>query len=339
MKSGVLLVVAVLTGSNLAHGQMSKEGASKAACDAALAKPFTAPPLDAQFKLDCDSSAFYFGIGRPVDYTAARLCAYVERANPRPSIGDMFYGPGVLSLIYANGQGVAPDFALALRFTCEDDWAAPAELEGRLDILRQDIAVGAVRKFDLCDTATSGLSEGACADIDSRLSQARRRQKVQLIADQLPASAQPAFRALQSAEDAFDDLRSRHEVDLSGTGRAAFVLIERDKLRDQFLINLQRVAARRFTSPVPLKTADRSLNAAYRELKSSMPAKEMSDSPDYGTLGFDGVRQTQRAWLALRDAWVAFATALHGAAAPDQVAAVITEQRAHQLKSLQLRSR
>ncbi len=313
------------------------EARNKAVCDPVLAKPFTAPALDLRLKPDCDSTASYFGIGRPLDYEAARRCAYVERANPRPSIGDMFYGPGVLSMIYANGQGVAPDFALAMRFTCEDDWAAPAELEDRLGILKQDIATGKVHKFDLCDTATSGLSEGFCADIDARLNQVHRQQKIQGIAGKLPPSAQPAFHALQAAEDAFDDLRSSHEVDLSGTGRAAFELEEQDKLRDQFLINLQRLTAPTYTSPVPLKTADANLNAAYQALKASMPPKELTgEFTTYGTLGFDGVQKTQRAWLTLRDAWVAFATALHGVATPDQVAAVITEQRAHQLKSLRL---
>jgi uncharacterized protein YecT (DUF1311 family) len=227
---------------------------------------------------------------------------------------------------------------MARRLVCESDWAAPAETEGRLDILAQDEKTGKAQPFDLCETATSGLSEGWCASIDSRLNQARRQQKVQSLADKLPPATLPIFHALQVAEDAFDDLRSSHEVDLSGTGRAAFELEEQDKLRDQFLINLQRVTAPTYTSPVPLKTADANLNAAYQALKASMPPKELTGemSTSYGTLGFDGVQKTQRAWLTLRDAWVAFATALHRAATPDQVAAVITEQRAHQLRSLHL---
>jgi uncharacterized protein YecT (DUF1311 family) len=314
------------------------EARNKAVCGPVLAKPFTAPALDLRLKPDCDSTAFYFGIGRPVDYDAARRCAWVERAHPDPTVSNIFAGPGVLSMIYANGKGVPPDFAMARRLVCESDWAAPAETEGRLDILANDEKVGKVQPFDLCDTATSGLSEGWCASIDTRLSQTRRQESIDLIGDKLPASAQPAFHALRAAEDTFDDLRSSHEVDLSGTGRAAFELEEQDKLRDQFLINLQRVTAPTFTSPVPLKTADGNLNVAYHALKASMPPKELTGemSTSYGTLGFDGVQKTQRAWLTLRDAWVAFATALHGAATPDQVAAVITEQRAHQLKSLRL---
>ena len=181
------------------------------------------PPAEPSgtFKPDCDSAAYYFGIGRPVDYAAARQCAYVERAHSDANNPDIFAGPGVLSMIYANGHGVKPDLELAKRFTCEG-WAAPAELEGRLDILDNDRKTNTVAKFDLCETATSGFSEGWCANIDSRLNQVRRAKNIKLIVDKLPASALPAFHALQSAENDFDDLRSGNEVDLSGTGRAAF---------------------------------------------------------------------------------------------------------------------
>ena len=48
------------------------------------------------------------------------------------------------------------------------------------------------------------------------------------------------------------------------------------------------------------------------------------------------MQKTQRAWLTLRDAWVGFAQAIQAPATSAQVAAVITEQRAHQLKSLNL---
>ena len=67
-----------------------------------------------------------------------------------------------------------------------------------------------------------------------------------------------------------------------------------------------------------------------------MPPKEFSASIIYGTLGFEGVQKTQRACLTLRDAWVGFAQAIQAPATSAQVAAVITEQRAHQLKSLNL---
>jgi hypothetical protein len=317
---------------------MEKEGASKSTCDAILSKPLSPEPsLDPAFTPNCDSTSYYFGIGRPIDFVAARKCAWVERAHPSTSQADMFYGPGILSMIYANGQGIKPDIPLATRFTCEDGWSAPAELSARLAILKQDEDSQKPRTFDLCDTATSGLSEGTCASIDMRLHEVHRLDTLRLFSDTLSPEALQSFRALQSAEDTFDQLRSENEVDLSGTGRAAFELMEQDKLRDQFIINLKRFSAPSITSPVPLPAADRRLNTAYQRVRQALhPTQEQSNastSPD-GTISFDGVQKTQRAWLALRDSWVTFAKASHSQATPDQVAAILTVQRAHQLESL-----
>jgi hypothetical protein len=338
MRSRLLLPLLILAAVPSASAQMEREGASKTTCEAILAKPLTpAPKLDPAFKSDCDSTSFYFGIGRDKDYTAARQCAFVERDHPRPSMGDMFYGPGILSMIYANGQGTRRDITLARRFTCEEGWAAPAELDDRLALLNQIASSAKPPHFDLCATATSGLSMGTCASIDSRLNEARRLETLHIFADMLPPEVLPSFHALQTAEATFDDLRSSNEVDLSGTGRAAFELMEQDKLRDQFLINLKRIDAPTYDSPVPLPTADRELNAAYQRLRQTLPAteKQAYDASNIaGTVSFDGVQKTQRAWLTLRDAWVAYAAALHSTATPDQVAAVITMQRVHQLKSL-----
>lgn len=329
---GLLLLITLST----ANAQMEKQGASKTTCDAILAKPFNIT-ADPAINPDCDSTSYYFGIGRPRDFIAARKCAYVEHAYPKLSQANMFYGPGILSMLYANGQGVPPDFSLATRFTCEVNWASPAELEARLAILKHDDATHKVHTLDLCQTAASGLSEGTCASIETRLHEVRRLETLHIFSDTLPPPALHAFRTLQAAEDAFDDLRSSNEVDLSGTGRAAFELMERDKLREQFLINLKRFNAKTIDSPVPLATADRELNASFDNLKHHLPPSgqqaSANTSPD-GTINFDGIQKTQQAWLTLRKAWIDFATASHATATPDQVAAIITMQRVHQLQSL-----
>jgi uncharacterized protein YecT (DUF1311 family) len=297
------------------------------------------PPAETTgtFKTDCDSAAFYFGIGRPRDFVAARKCAYVERGHTSVVDANPFAGPGALSMLYANGEGTPRNIELARRFTCENGWAAPAELAIRLDELAKIETSAHPIHFDLCDTATSGLSEGWCASINSCLQEVRRLEALHTFTDTLSPDALPAFRKLQGAEDAFDELRSGNEVDLSGTGRAAFELEEQDKLRDQFLINLKRFSAPHVVSPVPLPSADRQLNAAYQRLQQSLPSREQqARDPDSmaGTINFDGVQKTQRAWLDLRSAWIAFAKVTHSTASPNQVAAILTMQRVHQQQSL-----
>jgi len=297
------------------------------------------PPAETTdtFKPDCDSAAFYFGIGRPRDFVAARKCAYAERGRTSAVDSNPFAGPGVLSMVYANGEGTPRNIELARRFTCESGWAAPAELAIRLDELVKIESSAHPIHFDLCDTATSGLSEGWCASIDSRLQQVHRLEAIHAFSDKLSPDALPTFRKLQAAEDAFDELRSSNEVDLSGTGRAAFELEELNKLRDQFLMNLNRFSATHVVSPVPLASADRQLNAAYQRLKESLPATQ-DQAQAYispaGTINFNGVQKTQRAWLNLRTAWTAFAIGSHSTATPDQAAAILTMQRVHQLQSL-----
>jgi uncharacterized protein YecT (DUF1311 family) len=337
MRARSILTLLGLLALSTAQAQMEREGDSKATCDAILARPLTPEPvLDPAFPPTCDSTSYYFGIGRPRDFVAARKCALVERVHPDDADSSIFHGSGILSMLYANGEGTKLDVSLARRFTCEAG-GAPAELDIRLDLLNKIASSPKPTHFDLCDTATSGFSEGWCASIDSRLHQARRLETLHLFAEKLPLEALPAFRALQSAEDNFEQLRSSNEVDLSGTGRAAFELMEQDKLRDQFLINLKRVSAPTVSSPVPLPAADRRLNTDYQRVRQALAPNEeqsnTSNSPD-GTINFDGVQKTQRAWLALRDAWIAFAKTSHSQANPDQVAAILTVQRAHQLESL-----
>lgn len=309
------------------QAQMQREAANKATCDAVLARPLQPEPaLDPSFKADCDSTAFYFGLGRPVDYSAARRCALVERSVPRPSIGDMFYGPGILSMIYANGKGVKPDFTLATRFVCEDEWAAPAELQFRLELLERDKKTGQVHAFDLCDTSTSGLSEGFCASINARAADADREKTLKRLTAALDAQQSAAFHRLQVAEAAFEEARTRNEVDLSGTGRAAFSFEEQQKLRDSFVRTLRLVLSGTLQEKTGLASADRRLNATYRSLRAAKP-----DPDRWGTVTFEGIQTTQRAWLPVRDSWSAFAEALHGKTAPADIAAFITLQRNTQL--------
>ena len=307
----------------------------RALCRAALARPFTPPPADPAFKPDCDSSTYYFGIGRPIDYPAARACALVEYTSATtPSI---FSGAGILSMIYANGQGTPVDLDLATRFTCESD-AAPAEIEGRLDILQHDRDTHTLAKFDLCETATSGNAQGWCESIDARLSDADRNPKITHLEATLPPAAIEPFHNLQKAEDDFIQQRTANEIDLSGTARAAFVLEEQNDLRDQFLANLLAVTSPGFHEPTAFSIADKRLNEIYKPLLKAAEKSRLPRAPKTipeTTIAYKGIQETQRSWLQLRDAWMAFATADNTAPGNDkQAAALVTLQRTHELGDL-----
>ncbi len=300
------------------------------ACKAILAMPKPSLPASS-LKPDCDSEASYFGIGKPVDYKAALACAAAERAsNMIETNANVYLGPGVLALIYANANGVPRNLPLARRFACEDTWIDGTSALKMLDKIEHSASPPTL---DLCDFAETTPAIASCANLQSLQADALRNKKIAAIRNALPPEAQRAFDQLKTAEANFDNTRLQHEIDLTSTGRAIFVMNDEAKLRDQFLINLNRVAAPTLTEPTTLEAADRELNDAYKHLQSTVPLHATIDK-DNSTVDFAGIQATQRAWLPLRDAWRAYAIAIHASAPSDKVVAMVTAQRAHQLKML-----
>lgn len=310
----------------------------EAVCKQVVSAPLTAPalkgPLRAEQLPQCDAEGLYYGFKGPVDDAAALQCGWWQRAHPQPTRGDMFYGVGVLTMLYANGRGVAKNYDLALRFACEQTWAAPAEMEyriGHLEALR-DGKTPAAKPFDLCDDGTSGLTMGACEAVTQGLADKKRAGALDVLAKRFPAPAKDAFVQLQTAETAFESARARGEVDLTGTARGAFSLREGGVLKDQFLINLQRFAK----GDVPVATAaavtklDAEMNDVYRGLQSAQEYKTATG----GAVTALGIQKTQRAWLPLRDAWIAFAAKAYPGLAREKVEAQLIRLRLHQLRSL-----
>lgn len=291
----------------------------------------TGPLLTVELQ-KCDETAFYYGLGQDPNYPAALQCGWYERAHPQNTTANMFYGPGVLSMLYANGFGVKRDYGLAIRFACEIDWASPAEHAGRighLEHLRDTKSIAS--NFDLCDDITSGLSQGQCAEIDARKGDAKRADKLQRIESSLPPGAQSIFSELQRAEAAFEDARISNEIDMTGTARNMFAITDRTRLRDQFLINLDRFGR----SDVPqaskedLAKLDQQLNDVYRQIQEA-PADAWQNT----TVTPAGIRDTERAWLQLADAWMKFAAAAYPKLSPERVRAQLIRLRLHQLQRL-----
>jgi hypothetical protein len=310
----------------------------KQACAQATAQPLAPPkfehPEPEAWLQHCHAAVLYYGFDRPPDPAAALQCAWYERAHPKPTSGNPFYGPGVLTMLYANGKGVSRDYNLAIRFVCENQWLSVNErkfMTGDLEDRRDAHATAS--DFDICKDGTSGLMMGACEGVTQHFADAKRQKELADITATWSPAVKDAFQALQEAEKAFEDARTRHEVDLSGTGRAAFALEERGRLRDQFLINLRRFA----TGHVPAASADeraaleRHMNAVYEWIEQA-PADLWS--PIGGTVQPQGIRDTQQAWLKLRATWVEFGQVAYPGLGADLISAQITRLRLQQLRSL-----
>jgi hypothetical protein len=304
-------------------------------CDIATAKPLTAihpdGPLAGDRLKNCDEIALYYGLGEKPNYPAALQCGWYQRSHPQDTNGNMFYGPGVLTMLYAKGEGVARDYDLAIRFACENGWAAEAEMTGRIAHLEQLRDSSAHAPFDLCDDITSGLSDGYCTSIQTRTADNLRTKKLKEIVSRLPLSAKISFPSLQAAESAFEEARVSGEVDLTGTSRGAFQLREEEKLRDQFLINLQRFGRGDIpaASEGDLSRLDENLNDIYRQIQRS-PASKW----EFGTIKPESIRDTERKWVLLADKWESFARLAYPNLSTTRVRTQLIRLRLHQLRSL-----
>ncbi|WP_394000878.1 lysozyme inhibitor LprI family protein [Luteimonas sp. WGS1318] len=286
----------------------------------------------------CSAQALYYGAdGTRGDPVAARHCAYRERGLGTETVSwdALFGGSGVLMMVYANGEGVPRDLALARRFACEYG-GAPAELHGRLAHL-QAIADAGTGRLDICDHITSGMMAGVCARRDAGFARVVRDRKWQTLqADWTPAQ-HVAWRSLRAAADAYFDHAGRDEVDLGGTARGAFAVQAREALESRLIedVGAFERGGRPTQTAADLAALDRELNAVYRRTRADLQAGAAAHEYSlFGTVDADGVRETQRAWLRYREAWVSFAATRWPDAAADVWRAWLTHARTGALDAI-----
>jgi Lysozyme inhibitor LprI len=324
----LILAVVVLVFIGIDRAEAGRKGFDwEAVCDqvkdTAIPTQDRPSPEEAISLRDCSSEDIYYGITRPADAEKARKCAYVELDQ-----GDekVFGGSSMLMTIYANGRGAKRNYDLALKFACTLD-GAPAEMEGRVKNLTMKKRTSwDGDNFSLCDEITSGFMMGHCEAHRERFKEVERARKAQGFMDTWSEADRKAYEGLRKAADAFFDLRSDNEVDLSGTGRSAFIIEERRALEDDFLAVVALLDGGKFPvfSQTQFAQADGALNSVYRKIQKA------SDF-HYGTVTREGIKQTQRAWIVYRDAWVVFADGKQYGAAPESIKTHLTRKRTHML--------
>jgi uncharacterized protein YecT (DUF1311 family) len=274
------------------------------------------------------SYKYYYGIGLPVDYVKARQLAFLEM-EAQGDNEDPLEGSSVLLMLYANGFGVTRDLDLAARLACANVGGAPAEVEGRLQHIRDMQTKSVKDTFDICDDITSGLMMGYCQSIRSQIANVRRKATLDSLLQTWSDQDRIAYTPLRKAASSFFTERSTNELDLSGTARAAFSIQESDALEDDFQSLLLQSASCALTaySASDLMKADAQLNALYGVL--------MKDTlSHWGTITREGIRSTQRAWVHYRDAWVAFGAIRCPATTSNAWKTLLTNARIEQLKEL-----
>jgi uncharacterized protein YecT (DUF1311 family) len=306
----------------------------KAICAQAVTRPHTPPRFNKSQSEDqlqkCSAEALYYGFDGKTDPAAALPCAYYERSHAS-SDDDFFKGPGVLTMLYANGKAVHRDYNLAIRFACEIPQSAEGEMELRIGHLEQLRDTGATSKFDLCDDALSDQMLGACAFVSRKLADLKRKAQFDTLARGWSPEVKEAFKSLEKAEAELEEARALNEASHSGTAHGLLDQAERAKLRDQFLGNLKRFAKGDVpaATEADLEVVDHKLNAVYRQLE-GLPRKRWKQS----TTPPPVIRKTEQAWMKLRDAWIEFGRLAYPALSSTRIAAEITRLRLDRLESM-----
>lgn len=289
----------------------------------------------------CDAETLYYGRdgkGDGRDFIAARHCAYRERGTGADieSQAAPFGGSGALMMLYANGQGVKRNIPLAKRFACEYG-GAPAEVSGRLAHL-DAIATGTDKApMDLCDDITSGMMMGFCANRDAGFATVARNGRWESLQARWTPAQRDAWGEVRKAADDYFESASTEEVDMSGTARGAFAAEVRETLETGLFdaVTGFEDGKRPTQKAADFTRADKALNATYKATLAKLTAGRGEGAfGEYGTIGPDGVRDTQRAWLRYRDALVRFATLRWPGTSADAWKAWLTIERTKALADL-----
>jgi uncharacterized protein YecT (DUF1311 family) len=185
--------------------------------------------------------------------------------------------------------------------------------------------------FNLCDDATSGFMQGFCAGLQEDFDHAERTRKLSAMTVKWTPAEQTAFRELQKAASAYFEASSRNEVDLSGTGRAAFEIEAEASLNDDFVAAVERFEKGQLPKFMPsdFSKSDAELNSIYSKIQA-----DPHNTVELSTVTPQGIQIAERAWLRYREAWVKFSQLKYPGVTPDSWRTLLTRERIKVLKSL-----
>lgn len=282
----------------------------------------------------CSSSDFYYGVKTNVNFDKALECAYHERAQNDERVANPLGGSAMLSMLYANGQGVERNLDLASRFVCESSWASVMEIKYRLEFLKNQSKSGATKEnFELCDLITSGMSMGVCKGVKVRLAEMARDTQYASMLKTWNAEQKAASQKLKQSADKFAEAKAGLEQDQTGTARGMFYHDEVDRQNQQVLINLKDFIANR--APRATSAAREKSQNEMRELlhQLSLLYPKQSEIP-LDEVSRENIQKTQVAWNNMFQDWLAFAQSGVFKNSEDDIANRLMRQRIFQLKKL-----
>lgn len=287
---------------------------------------------------DCASYRSYRGIGRPVNYSEARACAWQERIaqeaglgqNPKEPIAWVVGGSLILADIYVNGAGVKRNIPLAMRLACESEGNIAKLAAPDLDKLNG--SPPAHRPFEFCQYAMTTFMMNFCSAYASQIDDQRRERYFDSLKSSMTPDQRSAFEKLLSAEDEYVEAHAS-EVDQGGTIRGIRTARSQAILQDLFRSGVAHFERKRWPalSAEEARLAEVWLNREY-EHKLQQLRTHVNES-DEAALTADQLAGVERTWQEYHDAWVAFAR-LRYPEAVDVIRSEITLERYRLLKTI-----
>jgi len=310
MKAGIILCLLAIAGASALSAEPDD---SDDQCKQYLHTPLPAEAANIAAPKtwpDCESYKSYSGIGRKVDYVAARKCAWSERSAqqsgkaPDYDLGSYLGGSAMLTVLYANGEGVEQNTTLALRFACE----ASLSQDGFKAIQALSASAGpGGKKFDYCEHAMSTPEMNLCTEYRVEIATQKRKSELDQLSSHMTPEQKVSFDQLRKASEEYVSARGMGEVYQGGTIRTMRTFGAEERMRDKFVEALKVFESGRLPkgAAADFEKADADLNETYKRAL-ELAAKQNFDEDD-GAIRLDGIHQAQRAWIKYRDAWVAFA--------------------------------
>jgi hypothetical protein len=281
----------------------------------------------------CDSEALFYGIGQRADPVKARKCALLEWRRARHDV-DAFTGSEILMSIYATGHGARRDLDLATRMACDNDSAAPVDVDTLVRNIQARKTDRSLPPLNYCtdvEQGRSNVSIPACAAHDFRVREPGRQAAFAAIRRSLPARARPAFDELRRREATFGEARGFGERRDAADYRADATRFPEAVLEaDLALLKLLS----RGRGPKASRT-DRA--AAERRLQEVFQSFDREYRADFNfRFHPDGLREAQAEWTRYRDAWLALVRTAWPGASLDGVSKRLADDRTLTLRCVRL---
>lgn len=275
----------------------------------------------------CASYRSYRGLGRPVNFSEARACAWQERLAREADLGQnqkeptawVVGGPLILADIYFNGAGVRRNVPLAMRFACEfEERMATLAMP---DIAKLNGLPNVSGPFEFCDYAASTIPMNFCVGYESEIEDDRRHRYYSSLKTSMTSEQRTAFEKLLAAQNAYLKAHGS-EVDQGGTIRGIRTIGSQSILNNLFHTYVIHFERKKWPtlSDNQIAIADASLHREYAKKLQKLRTRPKEEIYE-GAVTADSLSRVEATWETYRDAWVAFARLRY----PQAVAAIRAE--------------